>query len=150
MKSRWIDFYVGLFVIIGMMSVAFLSVKMGKMNFFPRKEYILHASFLSISGLKNGAEVQISGIPVGKVTAVHLEQSSGMAEVKMRINQGILIDEDSIASIKTSGLIGDKYIQISPGGSDTVLENGDRITETESAVDLEDLIRKFVFGSVKE
>lgn len=139
---------VGVFVLIGLACLAYLTVKLGKMEVFGNDGYTLTARFTSITGLKTGASVEISGVPVGKVVSITLDNRY-TAKVGLRINTGVKLSEDSIASVKTSGLIGDKYISISLGGSDVLLAAGGEITETESAVDIEALISKYVFGGVK-
>jgi phospholipid/cholesterol/gamma-HCH transport system substrate-binding protein len=101
-----------------------------------------------VAGLKAGAEVVVAGVPIGQVDEIRLDPERMVAVVQMKIQKAIELTDDSIASVKTAGLIGDKYIRISPGGSPIVLEPGDQIIETESAVDLEDLISKYVFGDV--
>jgi phospholipid/cholesterol/gamma-HCH transport system substrate-binding protein len=111
------------------------------------KRYEVYALFANSGGLKKGASVMIAGVEVGKVKEITLEDYQ--AKVVMTILEGIEIQEDAIASIKTKGLIGEKYISISPGGSERVLSPGERIRETESAVDIEQLISKYAFGKVE-
>jgi phospholipid/cholesterol/gamma-HCH transport system substrate-binding protein len=110
--------------------------------------YTVYASFQSASGLTKGAKVEIAGVQVGSVDDISLDQKRIVASVKLKIRKDLSLSEDAIASIKTSGLIGDRYIKISQGGSDTMLKPGDTITETESAIDIEELISKYVFGKV--
>jgi phospholipid/cholesterol/gamma-HCH transport system substrate-binding protein len=149
MKRYSIETSVGVFVLIGMACLAYLTVKLGKMELIGDNYYSLYARFNSVSGLKVGAYVEMAGVQIGQVDSIFLDQQEQVAVVKMKIQKGIVLTDDVIASVKTSGLIGDKYIEISPGGSDKVLKPGDSITETESAVDLEELIGKYVFGGVK-
>lgn len=111
--------------------------------------YPLQARFESVSGLNAGAEVEMAGIKIGKVESLALDPDLQVAIVKMRIRKGIEVTDDVIASIKTTGLIGDKYINLSPGGSDEILKPGDSIVETESAIDIEALISKYIFGKVE-
>ena len=148
MKKSSIETSVGIFVLIGIVCVGYLTIKLGKMEWIGNNNYILEARFQSISGLKSGAEVEIAGVQIGKVDSIYLDQEKGAAVVKMKIQNGIILTDDVIASIKTSGIIGDKYIKLSPGGSDQVLKPGDVITETESAIDIEELISKYAFGDV--
>jgi len=148
-KDHIITLWVGIFILIGLMCTAYLTINLGKLDFFGPDGYQLSARFDSVSGLKSGAFVEIAGVQIGEVTSIHLDPKDQVAVVKMMINSNIHLTDDVIASIKTSGLIGDKYIKISPGGSDTILKEGDIIYETESAVDLEALISKYVFGGVK-
>jgi phospholipid/cholesterol/gamma-HCH transport system substrate-binding protein len=139
---------VGIFVLIGILSVGYLTVKLGKLELLGDNYYVLNARFQSVSGLKKGAQIEIAGVPVGKVDMISLDHERQVALVKMKIEHGVVLTDDVIASVKTSGLIGDKYIKLSPGGSDTVLQAGDTIIETESALDIEELISKYAFGKV--
>lgn len=139
---------VGIFVLIGLLCVGYLTIKLGQMELFDTKGYTLEARFTAVNGLRTGAEVEIAGVPVGKVTKIALDPTTQLALVSLQINNDVHLSDDVIASIKTSGLIGDKYVQLSPGGSSTELHNGDTITETEPAVDIEELISKYVFGGV--
>lgn len=139
---------VGIFVLIGILSVGYLTVKLGKLELLADNYYVLNARFQSVSGLKKGAQVEIAGVPVGKVDLISLDHERQVALVKLKIENGVVLTDDVIASVKTSGLIGDKYIKLSPGGSDTVLKAGDTIIETESALDIEELISKYAFGKV--
>ena len=148
MKDSAIETTVGIFVLIGILCVGYLTVKLGKMDWFGSDHYPVVARFESISGLKEGANIEMAGVSVGKVEAISLDPDRLVAIVRMRIENGVELTDDVIASVKTAGMIGDKYIKLSPGGSDEILQPGDTITETESAVDLEDLISKYVFGDV--
>jgi len=118
------------------------------MEILGEDSYSLYGRFESIDGLKKGADIEIAGVRVGKVTNISLDPEGQIAVVTMKIQNDVELTDDVIASIKTAGLIGDKYIKLSPGGSDLVLKDGETITETESAVDLEELISKYVFGSL--
>lgn len=140
---------VGVFVMIGLACVAYLTLQLGDLELFGGNIYHVSAEFTSVSGLRTGANVEIAGVPVGKVGAITLDQKNAMAHVVLEINNNIKLSDDVIASVKTSGLIGDKYINLAPGGSEDSLEEGDVIADTESAVDLEALISKYVFGGVK-
>jgi len=149
MKKASIEVAVGIFMLIGMLCVGYLSVRLGEMEWGGDKYYPLLARFQSVSGLIAGAHVELAGVRVGKVDSIALDPKTLAAVVKLNIQKSVVLSDDVIASIKTAGLIGDKYLQLSPGGSDRVLKAGDMITETESAVDLEALISKYVFGEVK-
>lgn len=139
---------VGIFVLICLLCVGYLTIKLGKMQLGSSNTYTVFARFESASGLRAGADVEIAGVPVGKVESIRLDQENYLAEVTVAINNDVELGEDVIASIKTSGLIGDKYIKLTPGGSPDLLENGSEITDTESSVDIEELISKYVFGGV--
>ena len=141
---------VGVFVLIGLCCVAYLTVRLGKMEIIGNNNYSVVAKFRSVSGLKPGARVEIAGVGVGKVDAIALDQQKQMASVTMKIEKNIILDDEVIASIRTSGLIGDKFIKLTPGGSDITLQNGGQITETESALDIEELISKYVFSDNKK
>ncbi|MFY9940561.1 MAG: outer membrane lipid asymmetry maintenance protein MlaD [Desulfobacterales bacterium] len=139
---------VGIFVLIGILCVGYLTIKLGKLELLGDNFYVLNARFQSVSGLKKGAQVEIAGVPVGKVDTITLDHEHQVAMVKLKIEHGVELTDDVIASVKTAGLIGDKYIKLSPGGSDIVLKAGDTIIETESALDIEELISKYAFGRV--
>ncbi len=148
MKKYSLEFSVGVFVLIGLVCLGYMTIKLGKMEVFANDGYTVKAKFASITGLKVGASVEISGVPVGKVTGINLDDNYH-AQVRLQLKKTVRLSDDSIASVKTSGLIGDKYVSLSLGGSTTLLADGDDITETESAVDIEALISKYVFGGVK-
>ena len=148
MKKYSLEFSVGIFVLAGLLCLAYMTIKLGKMEVFANDGYTVKAKFASITGLKVGASVEISGVPVGKVTGINLDDNYH-AQVRLQLKKTVRLSDDSIASVKTSGLIGDKYVSLSLGGSTTLLADGDDITETESAVDIEALISKYVFGGVK-
>ena len=147
MEKRSIEAAVGIFVILGMICVGYLTVKLGKMQILGDNTYSLSARFESVSGLKTGAYVEMAGVPVGQVASISLDHKEQMAMVKLKIDKDVTLTEDVIASVSTSGLIGDKYVKLTPGGGDENLKPGGIITETESAVDIEALISKYVFGS---
>ena len=148
MKRSTIEASVGIFVLIGIICVGYLTIQLGKVEWFRDDQYVVYARFQSVSGLKAGAQVEIAGIKVGVVDNIKLDQERQVAVVGMKIKKEVTLTDDVIASVKTSGLIGDKFIKLSPGGSDIVLEPGEMITTTVSALDLEELISKFIFGKV--
>ncbi len=148
MKKYSQETVVGIFVLIGLICVAYLTFKLGKMELIGGNYYELSAKFESVAGLKPDSSVQMAGVEVGRVKAITLDTKDFMALVTMKIIKGVPVQEDAIASIKTSGLIGDKYVSITPGGSDELLQPGDFISDTESALDIESLIGKYVFGSM--
>ncbi|GAB6904400.1 Mammalian cell entry related domain protein [Desulfosarcina cetonica] len=147
MKKVSVETSVGVFVFIGLICVAYMAIKLGKMEWFGDDYYFLNARFTSISGLKTGAQVDLAGVDVGQVTDIWLDNKRQMAAVRMKIKKEVTLTDDVIASVKTSGLIGDKYISLTPGGSDRVLKSGDMIIETEPPLDIEALVSKYVFGS---
>lgn len=148
MEKRSVETAVGVFVIIGILCVGYLTVKLGKMELLGDNTYSVFARFQSVSGLKPGADIEMAGVRIGQVDTISLDRETKVALVKMKIQKDISLVDDVIASISTAGLIGDKYVNLSPGASDLVLKPGDMITETESAVNLEELIGKYVFGGV--
>lgn len=149
MKQTTVETAVGIFVLIGVVCVGYLAIRLGKMEWIGDSYYRIYARFQSVSGLKVGASVEMAGVEMGQVESISLDHEEQVAIVKMKIQKGVELTDDVIASVKTAGLIGDKYISLSPGGSDRVLKPGEVIIETESAVDLESLISKYVFGGVK-
>ncbi|MBI9077675.1 MAG: outer membrane lipid asymmetry maintenance protein MlaD [Desulfatibacillum sp.] len=148
MGKQSIELMVGVFVLICLVCVAYLTVKVGQMDILGGDTYQVSARFQSVEGLKKGADVEIAGVGVGKVSSVIIDPEDLVAEVTMQVHKGIGLSEDTIASVRTAGLIGDKYIKLSPGGADEMIEDGGKIEETESAVDIMELISKYAFGSV--
>ncbi|MFW5733532.1 MAG: outer membrane lipid asymmetry maintenance protein MlaD [Oceanidesulfovibrio sp.] len=148
MKKYAKESWVGIFVLIGLLCVGYLTIKLGKMEVLGGDDYVVKAKFTSVAGLKSGAEVEVAGVPVGTVDAIDLDPKTYAALVSMRIGKDIALSEDTIASVKTSGLIGDKYIKLTPGGAPDNLSDGGMIVDTESALDIEELISKYVFGGV--
>jgi len=148
MNRSLVEIAVGIFVLIGIICVGYLTIRLGKMEWFGADYYSVSAQFQSISGLNTGASVEVAGVQIGKVDSISLDKEEMVAVVNMKIQNGVVLTDDVIASIKTAGLIGDKYINLTPGGSGEILNSGDTIIETESAIDLEELISKYVFGGV--
>jgi phospholipid/cholesterol/gamma-HCH transport system substrate-binding protein len=146
--SRTTQFIVGIFGIVGIIALSVLAFELGNIPLVAPKNYTLYAMFDNVSGLNVNDAVQIAGVKVGKVTAITLSQKSFRARVAMQINNGVTIDDDAIASIKTSGLIGSKYIAVSIGGGDNLKDGGD-IAHTESSFVIEDLIGQLVGGTGK-
>lgn len=139
---------VGIFVLLGLVCLSYLTIKLGRMEIISDKGYQLTARFNSVSGLRVGADIELAGVPVGRVSAIHVDPARAQAVITLHFKDNLKLPDDTIASIKTSGLIGDKYVNIAPGGSDQVLVSGSELHETESAVDLESLIGKYAFGGV--
>jgi phospholipid/cholesterol/gamma-HCH transport system substrate-binding protein len=149
MKRAGLETIVGVFVLVGILCLAYLSIKLGKMEILGGDNYEISAEFNSVSGLKEGASVEIAGVEVGRVKQITLEPEKGyMANVTLLIRSGLKLSDDTIASVRTSGIIGDKFILLKPGGSDTYLAAGGKIRDTESAVDLEQLISEYIHGKV--
>jgi len=148
MKKINFDAIVGLFVLVGFLAFVYMSLQLGEFSVFAmEKTYSVRANFGNVSGLKRGALIEMAGVNVGKVSNISLGEND-QAQVQLQINNGVKLTDDAIASIKTQGIIGDKYIKISQGGSEELLVDGGVISETESAVDLEELVSKYIFGKV--
>ncbi len=148
MNESKVDFLVGLFLLAGLICFGYITTQFGESTLFNRSSfYTISAEFDNVSGLKSGANVTMAGVPVGRVAKISLT-SGDMANVAILMQNGVAITEDAIASIKTEGLIGDKFIKISQGGADDILNNGDVIFETESALDIEEMVSQFIFGKV--
>jgi len=150
MKKYSHETVVGIFVIVGLLCVGYMTVKLGNVSLFGDDSYSLYARFNSVSGLKVSNPVEMLGMEIGRVAGFQMDQEDQVAVVELKIKRDIKIYEDAIASIKTAGLIGDKYVAIDAGGSDELLKPGEFITETESPIDLGELIGKYAFGEVKE
>ncbi|MFP4049061.1 MAG: outer membrane lipid asymmetry maintenance protein MlaD [Desulfovermiculus sp.] len=147
MNTRYaVETSVGVFVLVTLLCVGYLTIQLGELDFLRTDTYPVKARFNSVSGLKVGNEVQIAGVSVGKVENIELESDRFVAVVTMNIDQDVTLSDDSMAAVKTSGLIGDKYISISPGGSGMELEPGEMIIDTQSPIDVEELVGKYVFG----
>lgn len=146
MRRSALELGVGIFVIIGVLALSYLSIKLGRVELLGERGYLVTADFPSIGGLKPGSTVEIAGVEVGRVEAISL--ADYQARVSMRIHPGVKLQEDSIASIKTKGLIGEKYVRINPGGSDRLIPANGRIREVEAPVDFEELLSKYIFGKV--
>jgi phospholipid/cholesterol/gamma-HCH transport system substrate-binding protein len=149
MKQTKLEFLVGVFVLLGLAAVTYLTVKLGAGSLLGGDTYVIEARFTNAGGLNTGSNVVVAGVPVGRVEAIRMEESEYTAIATLRVMKGLKLPTDSMASIKTTGLIGDKFITLSPGADETYLEPGARITMTESAVDLESLIGKMAFGKVE-
>jgi phospholipid/cholesterol/gamma-HCH transport system substrate-binding protein len=149
MKISQLELFVGAFVLAGLLAIAYLAVKVGGGVLLGPDTYTIKASFANSEGLAEGCSVDIAGVHVGRVHRVTLN-STFAAIVEMRVDENIRLPSDTIASIKTSGLIGDKFVSLSPGSETDVIPPGGTIVDTESAVDLESLISRFAFGSVHD
>ena len=147
MKNITTELIVGLFMIAGFLAFGYLSLQMGEFSIFNlEKNYSIEAEFDNVSGLKVGATIEIAGVTVGKVSKIGLGEQ-GIAMVSMLIKKDIKVTEDAIASIRTQGLIGDKYIKIIQGADEEILQEGDVIFDTESSIDFEELVSKYIFES---
>jgi phospholipid/cholesterol/gamma-HCH transport system substrate-binding protein len=143
-RSR-VNVTVGIFMLLGILALGYLSIKLGRVS-FGTGGYIVIVDFPSVGGLKSGSTVEIAGVEIGRVESIGL--ADYQARVVLKVDPGVKLQEDSIASIKTKGLIGEKYIRISPGGSDKIIPPNGRIREVEAPVDFEELLSKYIFGKV--
>ncbi|MGW8195492.1 MAG: outer membrane lipid asymmetry maintenance protein MlaD [Desulforhopalus sp.] len=149
MKNNIIEMTVGLFMILGFGALVYLALQLGEVPFLTSgTTYEIKAEFDNVAGVKKGASVQIAGVVVGDVAEVSLNKDL-FAQLALRIDNSLKVPIDSIASVKSQGIIGDKYIQISLGGDEEVFKPGEVLRDTESSVDIESLISKFAFGSAK-
>ncbi len=151
MKKYAMETTVGIFVVIGLLCIGYMTVKLGNIGIFGDNSYPLFARFFSVQGLRQGSNVQMLGIDIGRVEKLTMDQKDQLAVVEFRVKKGTKIYDDAIASIKTEGLIGDRYVSIDPGGgSDEILKPGGIITDTESPTDIQELISKYAFGDVEK
>ncbi|MBK5101891.1 MAG: outer membrane lipid asymmetry maintenance protein MlaD [Desulfobacteraceae bacterium] len=146
MKKVNLELSVGLFMIVGIICLGYLSIRLGKMEVLGGKGYEVQAVFSNSGGLKAGSSVVIAGVEVGRVKRIVLDDYQALVVINLPLD--VKVQEDAIASIKTKGLIGEKYIGITPGGSEKTIEPGGRIRDTQPAVDLEQMISSFVFGKL--
>ena len=145
MKTSHLEFIVGVFLALGILCLACLSIKVARKDFFSSSGYEVQAVFSNCSGLR-GSAVMIAGVEVGCVRQITLQDYE--ANVEMEINRGLVLQKDAIASVKTKGLIGENYIDITPGGSYEKISPGGFVHDTEPAMDIEGLISKYVHGSL--
>jgi phospholipid/cholesterol/gamma-HCH transport system substrate-binding protein len=145
MKDTKLELIVGVFVLIGIAALAYLAIKLGKLEIVGGHQRDIQAVFDSVAGLKTGAGVEVAGVQVGQVKRIALDGERAL--VTLAVQPHVKVYQDAIASIKTRGLIGDKYVSLSPGGSDKELPPGGKIRDTESGVDLEAVIGEFIHGS---
>jgi phospholipid/cholesterol/gamma-HCH transport system substrate-binding protein len=150
MKKYSMETTVGIFVAICLLSVAYLTLKLGEVSILGGNSYPLFARFTSVTGLKVGSPVEMLGMQIGRVTGFTMDQKDQVAVVELRIGNDVKIYDDAVASIKSSGLLGDRYVRIDAGGGGGLLGPGGTITETEPPVDIMELISKYAFGDVEK
>lgn len=146
MKRGNLELVVGIFVLAGLACLAYLAIHLGKMEIVG-SGYRVYVTFDNISGLKNGAAVEVAGVEVGRVETIQLSPND-RAAVTLRLKHGLELHDDAIASIRTKGIIGDKFVKLSPGSSENLIPAGGKIRDTESAIDLEELISSYIHGKV--
>jgi phospholipid/cholesterol/gamma-HCH transport system substrate-binding protein len=150
MKKYAVESTVGIFLVLGLLFVGYMTLKLGHVSLLGDNSYSLFARFTTVSGLRVGSPVNMLGIKVGRVGRLIMDQKDQKAVVEIRIQKDIKVYDDAIVSIKSEGLIGDMFLSIGPGGSGKLLGPGGTITETQPAVDLVDLVGKYAFGEVKK
>jgi phospholipid/cholesterol/gamma-HCH transport system substrate-binding protein len=148
MEKKGLELGVGVFLLVGLACLGYLSFKLGKVQLFGSSDYKVYATFTTTGGLKEQAPVTEAGVGIGHVGDIRLKD--GMAKVTLWIHKNVRLEDDVIASIKTTGIIGDKYVAIVPGASETVIKPDGIIRDTQPPLDLESLLGKFVFGSVEK
>ncbi len=149
MKKYSKETVVGIFVVIGLLCITYMAVNLGNVGFIGENAYSLYGKFNTVTGLRVGNPVNMLGLEVGRVQTFTMDQENQQVVVEFKINKGIEVYDDAIASIKTEGLIGDKYVAVDPGGGGDLLADGETITDTNSPTDIMDLISKYAFGDVK-
>ncbi len=140
------EIVVGLFVLVGIICLGYLAIRLGKLEVVGNTGYVVYADFASVAGLKPGDPVEIAGVKVGRVESLAL--AGDRARLGFRMNPDVKLQDDVIASVRSRGLIGDKFVLISPGSSDKVIPNGGKIRETESPPDITELIGKVIGGDL--
>ena len=146
MEKTKLETVVGVFVLVGIVCLGYLAIKLGKLELVGGDVYEVEAQFNTASGLKAGSTVEIAGVEVGRVRGITLKEDRAM--VKLAVNNTVKLYTDTIASIKTRGIIGEKFLNLSPGGGGDPLKPGDTIRDTESGLDLEELVSQYVHGKV--
>jgi phospholipid/cholesterol/gamma-HCH transport system substrate-binding protein len=145
------DFWVGLFILLGLIALVFLALRAGNMSSFSfAPTYRVQAYFDNVGGLKVRAPVKSSGVVVGRIASIGFDNKRFQAIVTFDLEQAYQFPDDTSASILTSGLLGEQYVGLTPGGDDKNLKNGGTIRFTQSAVVLEDLISKFLYNSAEK
>ena len=146
MNQTRTEIIVGVFVLAGLVCLGYLAIRLGKLELFGTQGYVVFADFVSVAGIKLGDPIEIAGVRIGKVEAIGL--ADDRARLTLRVSEGIKLQEDVIASVRARGLIGDKFVLVTPGASDKIIAPGGKIRETDSPPDIPDLIGKFVGGDL--
>jgi phospholipid/cholesterol/gamma-HCH transport system substrate-binding protein len=150
MKKSIQESVAGSFVLLGIALILYMSITLGNLNIMNKDTYQLYAKFTTVNGLRTGNPIEMHGIKIGEVKSFTLDQENQMAVAALEIDKTITIYADAIASIKTSGLIGDRFVNIDPGGLETKLTSGEYIIDTVSPLDITELIGKVAFGSITD
>lgn len=146
MENKKLELAVGVFLLIGLVCLGYLSFNLGQVKFLGGSDYLVYATFSNVGGLRDKASVTMAGVQIGQVQNIQLKD--GQAVVTLAIHKGVKLEDDVIASVKTMGIIGDKYVSISPGGSSQYIPPGGKIIDTQPPIDIEELLSKYVFGKV--
>lgn len=147
MERKGLELGVGLFLLVGLLCLGYLSFKLGDVHPLGGSSYEVSAVFSNVAGMKERTSITMAGVNIGRIKSIRLKDEQAM--VTMNIRNDVRLEDDCVASIKTMGLIGDKYIAIAPGGSETYIQPGGTIHETRPPLDIENLLGKFVFGNVE-
>ncbi|MDJ0801664.1 MAG: MlaD family protein [Desulfobacterales bacterium] len=150
MKKYSHETIVGIFVVLGIVLIYYMAISLGEVSLVGENNHTYYAPFSTVSGLRVGNSVEMIGMEIGRVADFQMDQDKLQAIVALEVDKDIKIYDDAIASIKTAGLIGDRFVQIDPGGGGDLLADGDTIIETESPIDLGELISKYAFGDVDD
>lgn len=148
MNKHKFEFFVGLFMAIGILCVAYLSIRIARNELFTTGGYEVKAVFSNCNGIRSGSPILIAGVEIGRVKQIALKDYE--ANITLMIQQGVVLQKDAIASIKTKGMIGEKYIEITPGADDQPIPAGGRLRDTQPPMDLEGLISKYVQGNLSK
>jgi len=148
-EYKKIEMIVGAFVLVGIISISWMAVKLGQIGGLGASGYAVEAVFDDAGGMRSGSDVMMAGVVIGRVGNVVINEDSD-AKLTLMIDDEIALTSDAIASVRTKGIIGERYIRISQGGDDEMLQAGDEIEETESAINIEDLVSKYIFSSSEE
>jgi len=142
---RRVEMTVGVFVIVGLLAISWLAIKVGQGGGLGSSGYPLIANFTDAGGVRKGSDIMMAGVVIGRIDSVQLTENDH-ATMVLRVNEGVEITVDAFAAVRTKGIIGDRYIRITQGMEDDSLEPGGEIEETESAINIEDLISKYIFS----
>ena len=146
MNQTRTEVIVGVFVLAGLICLGYLAIRLGKIELLGTQGYVVFADFVSVAGIKLGDPIEIAGVRIGKVEGISL--ADDRARLTLRVSDGVKLQEDVIASVRARGLIGDKFVLVTPGASDKIIAPGGKIRETDSPPDIPDLIGKFVGGDL--
>jgi len=142
---RRIEMIVGAFVLAGILAIAAMALQLGKVGGLGEKGYLLTATFGDVGGVREGSDVMLAGVVIGRVKQVELVDSD-QAKLIMQIHDGVELTTDAIASIRTKGIIGERFVRINQGADEEALQPGDAFDDTESAINIEDLVSKYIFS----